>query len=212
MQNFNLKAEPRDVKGKGNLRVIREQGWVPAVLYGPEVGNRSIKVDLKELRQLLVQGGRNHLFELVMGNGNEKHNVMIKEMSMGPVKGEVLHVDFQQVSLKSKIHTKVPIRLVGDAVGVDNGGTIQHGIREIDIECLPSDIPDGIQVDISSLDVGDSLYIKDIVAIDNVAILAEGESLVVTIVQPRLEVETEEAAEGAGEADKANDGADTKEE
>lgn len=210
MQSLNLKAEPRDQKGKGNLRAIREQGWVPAVLYGKEVGNKTIKVDLKELRQLLVQGGRNHLFELVMGNGNEKHNVMIKEMSMGSIKGDVLHVDFQQVSLKSKIHTKVPIKLVGEAVGVDNGGTIQHGIREIDIECLPTDIPDGIEVDISGLDVGESLYVKDVVLMDDVSILADDESLVVTIVHPR--VETEEDAEGgeapAGEADKANDAAE----
>lgn len=193
-----LKVETRENKGKGYLKSLRREGFVPAVIYGEDAGNLLVKIDAKELRNLFQAGGQNGLIKLAVKAKDQEnnYNVMLKDLSKDAIKGQVIHVDFQQVSLKSKIHAKVAIQLVGEAVGVTKGGTLQHDLREVEVEVLPTDIPESFKVDISNLDVGESVHVKDIEEIPNVTIINDGEAVIASILATRSE---QEADEGEGE-------------
>jgi len=202
MEILKLVAGERERKGKSYLKELRSMGEVPAILYGEKAGNQLIKVVWKELNSVLVKGGRNALINLVLKKGQEeeKHNVMVSEIVTESIKGQVLHVDFKQVSLKSKVLSKVAIHLTGEPAGAAEGGTIQHEAWEVEIECLPTNIPETIQVDISELNIGDSIYAKDLDEIEGCSLASDGDTLIVTIVAPRIvEEETPEEAETQGE-------------
>ncbi|MFQ6091405.1 MAG: 50S ribosomal protein L25, partial [bacterium] len=183
-----LKAERREGTGKGYAKSLRRNGKVPAVLYGKGEKTKPIAIDTKHLLSLLHSiRGETALITLQLGKERRKdRKVIFKEMQRDPVKGDLLHVDLHHVSLTENIHVEVPITLTGSPIGVrTKGGIVQHTLHKLEVECLPTDIPDHIEVDIENLDVGDSTHIEDIV-FEKGRILTDPHQTVVTVVPPTV--------------------------
>jgi large subunit ribosomal protein L25 len=205
MAKYQLTAKTREDKGKGAARKLRREGYVPAVLYGEASENRLLAIEARSLGALFRSVGMgSHLVDLeVEGDSSARKNLaLLKDIQQHPSRGDLLHVDLQLVSLKKKIHLTVPVVLTGEPVGVKtSGGVLELLSRELEIECLPDKIPDQIAVDVSALDVGDSLHVSD-VSVQDVVILNSGETPVATVARPTVieepvvEEEAEELAEG----------------
>jgi large subunit ribosomal protein L25 len=208
MAEQKLVAERREGTGKGVARRLRASGRVPAVLYGQGVGPMSLSVDSRELIHLFHTGaGTNVLVDLVV-DGDE-HLAMAREIQRDHIKGRFVHVDFLAVSRDQKITIDVPVRLVGDSVGVKAGGVLEHHLWEVQVECLPTDVPEAIQADVTELEIGSSLRVADLVAPEGATILTNPDDLVVAVQQPQARVELEEVAAEAveGEAAEVAEGA-----
>jgi large subunit ribosomal protein L25 len=212
MAEVKLQAESRDVVGKGAARKIRAAGKVPAVLYGPALEPLRLAVDAKELWHALhTDAGTNVLINLAVDG--ETYLTMPREVQRDIVRGSLLHVDFLRIRRDVAIHVEVPIHLVGESAGVKEGGVIEHHLWELRVECLPSDVPESIEADVSRLGIGDSLHVSDLKPPPGCTVLTPTEETVVSVVPPPvLEVPEEvapeeaeaveaEAAEGAPEAE-----------
>jgi large subunit ribosomal protein L25 len=209
-----LNAQLRDGHGKNAARALRRSGRVPAVLYGGGAEARSLSVETLELERLLASiSGENTLIDLTIEGEATPARALIREVQRHPYKPIVLHLDFYAVRAGEKIRLQVPVRLIGTAVGVSvDGGVLDQVIYDLDIECLPADIPEAADLDVSQLAVGESLRVSDI-ALPNVTILNDAELSVVSVVPPTVaktveeeEAEAAEAAEpevvhGGGEAE-----------
>lgn len=206
MADFVLAASKRAEAGKGVARKLRRRGRVPAVLYGPGREPATLSVELRPLQDLLANVGYTHLFSLRITEGRDggaagevASHVVIKEVQRDPITGAILHVDFYQVPMDRPVQFTVPIVLVGVEERENDGGIIQHDLREIDIECRPDMLPDHITVDVRSLKAGDVLTVADIIAPEGVRILNPPHEAVVSIVLPQVteaeETEEQEATE-----------------
>jgi len=201
---YKLKAEKRIETGKGAARKARSRGEVPAVMYGQGGESVSLLIKKEDLTDVLGTGaGSNVLLDLQVTDGKQKDNhlVMIKEMQKHPFKERYLHIDFLKVARDAKVTMKVPISLTGEeeSVGLKTGGTLQHNLWEVEVECLPAEVPDHIYVDISDSLVGDHRAVSDLEVPDGVTILSEPGDVVLTILAPRLVVEVEPEEEAATE-------------
>ena len=205
MREISISAAKRGGFGKGPARQDRMAGRIPGVVYGPEVDAFSVTVDEKELRRALkTAGGTSSIFDLEVEG---KHNkVVLRDLQRDPVTTKITHVDFHAISMTRPITISVPITFTGLARGVKTeGGIMQVTMRDLEISCLPVNIPDQIMVDVSDLGIGDSLHVRNI-SIPNVKILAPEQSTVVVIAAPTIvkevapvepvEGEVVEAAEG----------------
>ena len=195
-------AQVRAGRGKGYRNRLAAQGKIPAVVYGKAVGSLPVEISLRELRKLL--GGevtRSKVLDLkIAGDGWERQEkVLIKEMQHDPLTGRLIHVDFHQISLTEEVTTTVPVELAGEPVGIKKGGILQHQLREVEISCLPTAIPEAITVDVSGLDVGDTIFVRDLVVPEGVKVLADPDEVVATVV----EAEAEEVAEEEGKEEGA---------
>lgn len=201
-----LKASPReDLKGSAT-RKIRKSGYVPAVLYGNKIESQPVSVESVDFLKTVREVGKNGLFSLDV-SGKKKHQVMIHDLQIDPIKNEYLHIDFFEVDMTSEIDASVPVHLTGESPGEKAGGMVSHLMYEVAVKCLPSDIPEEISVDVSDLNIGDSIQIADIRSKVNVQITNEDEETIVTVQAPAAEVEpegTEDEAEPevVGEAEK----------
>lgn len=200
MKEIVLSARPREESGKEYAKKLRRNGFIPAVLYGPETKTLHLEVEAKSFLVLLRGGlGENVIITLVLDDKKDgQRKVLVREVQRDPVTGDILHVDFHQISLTKKLTIEVPIHLVGTPVGVDDGGILQHTLRELQIECLPSAIPEKIEVDVSHLKIGDSVHVGD-VTVRNAEILSDAKSSVVSVVPPTVFKEPEVAAPVAEE-------------
>ncbi len=203
-----LVAEVRDATGKGAARKLRAAGRIPAVVYGRGTESRAISVDPKALVQLLQKGGAgmNTLIELSV-DGTAK-TVLVKELQRDPVRGRPLHTDFYLVDLDQKVEVSVPIRLTGRAPGVELGGILDHPLREIELECLPRAIPESIDVDVSALEVGDSIHVRDLELPEGVSVQSDVNLAVASVVAPvvveePVAEEVEEGEEAVAEGEEA---------
>ncbi|MGH2635834.1 MAG: 50S ribosomal protein L25/general stress protein Ctc [Actinomycetota bacterium] len=195
-----LVATKREEAGKGVARRLRAGGRVPAVLYGHGMDPIGLSVDAKELFHLFHTGaGTNVLVDLVV-DGNE-HLAMPREIQRDHIKGRFVHVDFLVVRRDEKITISVPIRVVGESVGVKAGGVVEHHLWELQVECLPTNVPEAIEADISALEIGDGLRVSDLVAPEGATILTNVEDSVVLVTQPQMAVELEEEEEAAEAAE-----------
>jgi large subunit ribosomal protein L25 len=190
-----LVVEERPERGSRATRRLRRDGLVPGVLYGGGVeGAVSFKVPARDLRQILVDGAA--LFDVKVGG--KAHPVIIKEQQFHPVRGNVEHIDLLEVKLDEKIHAQVSIELEGseEAPGIKEGGVLEHVTREVDIEALPTDIPERITVDVSGLDIAATLTLAEVSAPQGVTFLAENpeEVTIATVVVP-TEIEEPEVEE-----------------
>jgi large subunit ribosomal protein L25 len=189
-----LTAEKREGTGKGVARKLRAAGRVPAILYGHGMEPLALSVDSRELFHLLHTGaGGNVLVDLVV-DGTE-HLALPREVQRDHIKGRFVHVDFLSVRRDEKIHVVVPLRVVGESPGVKAGGVLEHHQWELNVECLATDVPDAIEVDVSKLEIGSGLRVGDLKAPRGVTILTNPEDSVVAVAQPQMAVEEEEAAE-----------------
>ncbi len=204
MQKVLLEAEKRTELGKGGARNLRRNNMLPAILYAKGLST-PIKIQRREMTRLMVSGGRERaLVNIKLSSERGKkseHWVLVKDYQTDPVKNELLHVDFIEISLKQKITTIVPIVMTNEPVGVKNGGILHQQLRDVEIECLPTQIPDGIEVDVSSIDIGHSLHVSDLVVTEGVKILSDPGEAILSVSAPVKEEEApvvpaeEEAAE-----------------
>ena len=200
---FKLEAETREEKGKGPVKRLRSKGEIPAVLYGMGVESHSLMVKKEDLTEVLHTGaGANVLIDLqvVDGKNKESHLVMIKEIQRHPFKEKFLHVDFVKVARDEKVTTKVTIAVKGEeeTLGLKAGGTLQHNIWEVEVECLPADMPDHLYADISMMEIGDHLQVSDLVTPAGVTVVTDADDTILTILAPRV-LEVEEVAEEVAE-------------
>lgn len=192
-----LKVTTRTELGKGGARQTRRNGHVPGVLYGLSAEPVCLKVDARDFELLLDSGqGEHALIQLEFEDQPDLNGpAMLKEVQHHPVRGQVTHTDLLRVDLSKKIHTFVVIRFEGHARGVIEGGVIDYQTREVEIACLPMDVPEAIAVDIEALNIGDSLHVRDLAIPENIDLLTSGDRALAAVHAPRVIVEVEEEVE-----------------
>jgi len=195
----NIEAEPREEFGKNAARRLRRVGRIPAVVYGAGGPPLSIAVDPKQISRILVsESGHNALFTLEI-KGKAPARVMLKDWTMDPLKGTLLHVDMVRIARDALLKVRVPIHIVGEPKGVKvQGGIFDFVLREVELECLPDDIPENITVDVSELTLGHNLRVADLPLGPKVKVLTDPARVVAHVVA--LKVEEEKAAEITAEA------------
>jgi|SRR5690349_5866870 large subunit ribosomal protein L25 len=198
-----LKGARRSGIGKGVARKLRQTGSIPAVYYGRGEEPIVLTVVVKELEEVILKAeGSNVIVDLkVDGDGVGDRKALIREIQRDPVGGHILHLDLQHISLTETITVEVPVVLTGIPIGVkDGGGILEHLLREVEVECLPTDIPSRLEIDVSALNIGDSLHVSDLKA-DKVTIVTEGERSIAAVVPPTVLEEAKPAEEGAAAAE-----------
>ncbi len=196
MEIVDLNANVRRETGKKGAKGCRKMGLLPGVLYGKDNQSVSLSVNPKDLSRVLhTHAGANAIIRLtVAGSESEPMTVVVKDLQIDPMKETMQHVDFCSISLDETIRTTVPFQLVGESPGVKQGGILEHSLWELEIETLPLNIPDYIDVDISGLQMGDSLSVADLILPDGVTVLTDWDAAVVSIASPRVEEVVEAAA------------------
>ena len=197
----SLQADARSGTGKGEARRIRRTGRIPAVVYGDGGASVACSVDAKALSTVLHEHGRNTLLSLVVGNGEEQSEdtAIVKELQHHPVGGHLLHADFYRISLTQKIVVDVRVEAEGIPAGVrTEGGILEQLLHQVEVSCLPAEIPDRIGFDVTHLDIGDSVHVSDLSVSGAVEIVTESDRSVFVVVPPsisQVEEEEEEALE-----------------
>ena len=180
-----LNAERRSDAGKGVARKLRAAGKVPAVLYGQGIEATPLTVDARELQHLLHSGaGSNVLVDVVVEG--EEHLAIPREIQRDHIHAKFVHVDFLAVSRTQTITVSVPVVETGEAVGIKEGGVVEHHLRELQIECLPQDVPDQIEVDITNVELGGMIHVSDLVTPSGVTVLTNPEDAVLSIITPAV--------------------------
>lgn len=200
MEEIILSAELREGIGRGKVKSLRENKFVPAVVYKEGKDSQSIQVPSGEFIKLVHHHRiENAIISLKIKDDKKKtpRLCLVKEIQYHPVHGDVLHVDFNEISLTKTIKIKVPVEVKGEAPGVkQDGGSLERILWEIEVECLPTEIPSEIEVDVSSLKIGDSVHIKDIKFSSGVKVVDEQDAIVLHVVAPMKEEVAVEAEEG----------------
>ncbi len=214
MEQFKLNATVRKTTGNSPARELRRGGQIPAVLYGPQTESLVLAVNHKELEQILKKGNIGSIIlNLIIQNGKKiTKPAMIKELQSHPVSGAFLHVDFYEIDMQRKINVMIPVVTKGISKGVELGGMLQIIRREIEVLCMPGDIPEAIELDITDMDIGDSVHVDEIPLGENVEVASDHNFTVLTIVSPQVEEveeEEEEELEGEEAAEEGEDGEGT---
>ncbi len=205
MEVTDLAAQVRKEQKKGPARRLRQKGFVPAIFYGRSAENILLAVRNDELVKLHKDKKDHAFIKLIIDDGKKKVEKLslIKELQVQPLTGKLYHADFYEVDEKRRITMEVSLRFVGNAIGVENGGELQHIKREVKISCLPLNLPDHIDVDVTSLDIGDSIKVRDLKVAEGITILDRPDSAVAAVAVIRVakieepvkeEVATEEGA------------------
>jgi large subunit ribosomal protein L25 len=194
-------ATIREDTGKGAARRLRAAGRVPAVIYGHGEETRALSVDAHELDVLFSHiSVENTVIELSIAGGKGRKKpvtvrALVREVQRHPYRPGVMHVDFYELHAGERIEVEVPLRLVGAAAGVKAGGLMQHSLHELEIRCLSESIPDALEVEVSALEIGDSIHVRDLVVPAGVEIITESGRTVCAVIPPTVvPVEAEEAA------------------
>lgn len=198
MEKLQINAQFRSALGKGSARKLRTKGSVPAVVYSKGVST-PITLDKKSFISLLKTKEAEHsLISLMVSyDGNQKEHIsLIKDYQVDPVKSELLHVDFMEVALDKPVTVYVPIFITAEPLVLKTGGKYNFITREVEIECLPSNIPSQIELDASSLEIGESVHVSDLQAPDSVTIISDENETVLTIYSEAKEAAEEEGEEG----------------
>jgi large subunit ribosomal protein L25 len=193
LEIMNLKASPRETVGNGPSRALRRDGKVPAILYGPKTDPIKLAINKLELEPIFKSGAvAQKLFKLEIEGSDGVRNVMVKEMQKHPVSRNLLHLDLYEVSMGQKIKVMVPVVTTGKSAGVELGGMLQLIRRELEVLCLPDQIPEKITIDITDLEIGDSVHIEDLPLDEAVEIPGDVNFTILTILSPTAEEEEEE--------------------
>ncbi|KPK66038.1 MAG: hypothetical protein AMS21_03300 [Gemmatimonas sp. SG8_38_2] len=201
-----LNAQLRTDKGKGAARALRRSGLVPAVIYGHGEETRACSVNTKELERLITSGSYESTLIDLEVEGGKALQVLIREVQVHPHRPEVLHVDFLSVHKGEKVKLEVPVRFLGVAPGVKEGGIMEHLRHEVEVRCIPSKIPEALEFDISELGIGDGVTVADLTVPEGVEVLTDSDATIASIVPPTVHkveepVEEEEAALAEEEAE-----------
>ena len=199
METVEIQVNTREPGSKQKARRLRRQGNIPGVLYGPKLSPVPLELNRKDFLTRVAGLEGSHLVRMKSESSSLADKVaLVKEMQFHPVTGDILHADFYEVDLTAKIQVNVPLHFVGKAAGVVRGGILQPVVREIEVECLPLDIPEFFNVEVSGLDIGDSVHVEDLPMPEGVTAIYESNFTLVTVVPPT--VEEAPAAEAAPEA------------
>jgi len=207
MEKVSLAAEKREEHGKGAARTLRRAGMIPAVLYR-EGRAQSIKLNRKDLAKLInTVAGEQVMVDLNFTDGDRKL-ALLKNFQVDPLKRELLHTDFFEVSLTEKIRITVHVSTTGEPIGVKrDAGILQHALREIEIECLPDNLPSKIEVDISKYEIGQSLHVSDLTLGEGIKLITDPHDVIITVIAPVVEVAaTPEVVAAAPEPEVAKKG------
>jgi large subunit ribosomal protein L25 len=200
MEEIFLDAQLRQETGRGRVNDLRDTGFIPAVIYGEGAKTQAIKISSHQLIQLLHQHRlENAIIALRIAEEKKQkpRSCIIKEIQYHPVRGNVLHVDFNEISLTKAIKVNVPVVAKGEPIGVkQDGGSLEHILWDIEVECLPTEIPKEFEIDVSALKIGDSIHIKDLQAAPNIKILNDPQSVILSVAAPIKEEIPVEAVEG----------------
>ena len=189
MEQYQLAATKRDIKGKQAAKKMRKELDIPGVFYGP--ASESIMISFKDgdLRKILKNSASENIIlelQIQTGKDTETKKVILKELQSDPIKDSYIHADFYEISMDKELTLNVPLVLINTPVGVSNGGILQHVRRELTISCLPDKLVDSIEVDVSGLGIGDSLHVKDIVFPEGIRSPQEGHLTVAVVNAPTV--------------------------
>jgi len=196
-----LVVQTREASGTSGSRRLRREGWLPGVVNGAKGRSSMVKLSSHNFEMMLHHhASENLIFDLQIDE-EKPRKVLLKEVQHDPLTGYVLHVDFLEISMTKKMRVNILLTLVGEAAGVHEGGVLEHLMREIEVDCLPADLVEEIEVDVSALNIGDTLLVRDLKVDEKLAVLTAGDIAVVSVAHPRVEeevaVEEEAAVEGA---------------
>ncbi len=198
--NATLSAAPREGNGKSAAHKLRAGGRVPAVVYGHGEETRSVSVDAHEVEQLFKRiSVENTLITLTIEEGGRTKGgelrALVREVQTHPARATILHVDFYQIHAGERVFLDVPIHMIGTAAGVKAGGLLQHGLSELSVRCLADQIPEAFEVDVSGLEIGDSVHVRDLVIPDGVEVDTDGDITVCSVIPPVVAAVEEPAEE-----------------
>jgi large subunit ribosomal protein L25 len=200
MERVSIAAEKREAHGKGVARSLRRDGMVPAVLYR-EGRAQSIKLSRKELAKLINSAAGDQVMVDLQFTDGEKKLALLKDVQVDPIRGELLHTDFFEVSLTEKVRVFLHVTTVGEPIGVKrDAGILQHTLREVEVECLPDKIPGKVEIDITGLEVGQSVHVGDLTFEEGIKVLTDPGDVIVTVTAPVVEAAPVEAEAVAAEA------------
>lgn len=205
-----LAAQVRKSKGKGAARRLRRDNKVPAIFYGPKTEPVMLAVDYPELSRIMKHSsGDNVIIDLQFQSdqGAETRKVMLKELLLDPIKNTCLHADFYEISMDKEITVGIPIHLINTPEGVALGGVLQHVRRELTISCLPSNLVDFFELNVESLQIGDSLHIRDIEIPEGITCIDEDHLTIAIVAAPTVVEEEEEEEEEGIEGEEGEEGA-----
>jgi large subunit ribosomal protein L25 len=190
-KQVKLKAEPRTATGRSAARKLKARGIVPAVIYGGKEKSQPLQVAARDINVMLSHAsGENILVELEIAGEKSNRTALVQEIQHSPLGGTVLHIDFHAISMDEKIQADVPLEAIGIANGVKNfGGLLEQNLRSLTIECLPRDLPDRITVDVSALNIGDSIHVRDIQLPSGVTAKVQLELTAFSVLEPAVEEE-----------------------
>ena len=203
MDKIELSATSRDVLGK-KVRFLRRQGITPANLYGHKIKSVSLQIDTHELKHTLARAGKSSLIALKLDSTKRPRMVIVRDVQREPVSGDLLHVDLYQVKMEEKVKLAVPLVLVGDAPAIrDRGGILVQNMSAIEVECLPANMPQKFEVNLTVLkEIDQAVHVKDLSVDETVSVLSDPEQAIVQIARSKVEVEVaEEYAAAAAEAE-----------
>ncbi len=204
MAEILIEAAPREAGSSNEARRMRRERKLPAVVYGGGKESHTITLDPGEIVSILKsESGQNTIFKLKIADGSEE-NVMIFDVQIDPIKRSLVHADLLRIAMDVVIEVSVPLQIVGEAAGVIEGGVLDHSLRELVVTCLPTDIPESIKVDVTDLEMNQSIKVEDIRVPANVTVVTEADRSVASVVPPvseadleaDLTVEGEEPVEG----------------
>jgi large subunit ribosomal protein L25 len=207
-ERTKLVVRTRERLGSRETRRLRKQGVVPGVLYG-RADPVAFAVDERELRRALTgKAGLHSILDVEIDGTGTPHASILKDYQLDKVRGGVTHIDLQEVRLDQPIHATVSVHLLGaeDAPGVREGGVLSQPLRELNVEALPLEVPEHIDLDVSQMGMGDTLRLADVVVPANVTLLDDGETVVATVTAPTREEEPEEGAEALAEGEEPAEG------
>lgn len=204
MEITDLAAQVRKEQKKGPARRLRQQGLVPAIFYGRSTENIALAVKSSDLLKLHKEKKDHAFIKLIIDDGGKKMEKLslIKELQTQPLTGKFYHADFYEVDMKKKLAFDVALNFIGKAIGVENGGELQHIKREVKVLCLPADLPDHIDVDITAIEIGHSIKVKDIKIPEGLTHLDPPDAAVVSVAAIKV-VKVEAVAEVAAEGEAA---------
>jgi len=199
-ERIKLTVREREGRGSGDARRLRREGFIPGVLYGKGKSSYAICVPERELRRVLTgAGGLHAILDVVVEGKSATHASILKDYQQDPIRGHISHIDLQEVPLDQPIHAAVTVQLVGEPAGAKEGGVLSQVQREINVEALPMEIPEHVELDVSGMAIGDTLRLADLAAIEGVTYLDDPEETVlatVTLPTREVEPEPEEGVEG----------------